>query len=800
MGDRHNAEHTPSSRTDNYQETCELKDAEIIRLARENNVNAIIHAGDFWTDSDKRLGNTFIAKVAQRWMLGGIPVIGIAGNHDLIGNNPNSFYDTTSGLLHSLGVFKIIENGEVVKFNDGNVTVALTGTNYHKHMDKPEFLNDYIVPEKKGDYHIHLVHGMLTVKSYGKLFRHTLIDQIKHTQADITFCGHDHVGFGIVNTNDKYFINPGAVVRLSASDKEMSRQVGVVLVTIDTTGIKTEFIPLKTAKPGNEVLCRQHLDDKAASEQFQEQIKDGVSKLQLGSSLSINDVLDEIYTRDGIADHIKKSITASLTNKTKSLNAVKKIAPTGTQITKIKLHNFQSHVDTEIDLTKNFNVIIGESNQGKTSLLRAIRWVAENKPSRSSVARHGTNDTYVELTLKNGTIIKRYCAGRENGYKVYHPDGTMSEGNTRMVTTVQDIMGWCNMHVGEHEELSINVLKQGESWYMIGDTVTSTDRARILGAINNTDGADATIKEIEKENGHINDAIKYEHVEIANLAAEIETAEKQKALLHRIQALIKSAILVEKIKTYLQLKANYDEATKQLDDINASFNEAELARQISHINSSIEQLKYINSRVELINSETTRIKTIDPMIEVFDQSIANVTPALTTSKSLIDVYKNINVLVKNRAVYQNDHEVATQQEASVSKIANVDLSNVREALLKHKNISEHLNCISRANWVIKSADNFIDASKCVDTFAEQRKALNDMIDKYNKIRQLRENCATLKSEALGYEQVYKDADRRYNDAVHEKINILQESHVCPLCYSVIDEQAVEQIIEKSKKE
>ena len=41
---------------------------------------------------------------------------------------------------------------------------------------------------------------------------------------------------------------------------------------------------------------------------------------------------------------------------------------------------------------------------------------------------------------------------------------------------------------------------------------------------------------------------------------------------------------------------------------------------------------------------------------------------------------------------------------------------------------------------------------------------------------------------------YNQADREYQDAISKKIELLNESHVCPTCYSVIDEETVKKII------
>jgi exonuclease SbcC len=47
-------------------------------------------------------------------------------------------------------------------------------------------------------------------------------------------------------------------------------------------------------------------------------------------------------------------------------------------IQKLKIKNFQSHHDTEIEFGPGINVITGTSDAGKTSILRAIMFVLYN--------------------------------------------------------------------------------------------------------------------------------------------------------------------------------------------------------------------------------------------------------------------------------------------------------------------------------------------------------------------------------------------------------------------------------------
>ena len=802
IGDRHNAEHVPSSRIDNYHENTELKDLEIIQIAKDKKVDAILHPGDFWTDADRKLDYNFVSNIVRRWLNSGIQLIGIAGNHDLIGNNLNSLDNTTTGFLNSIGIFKTLKDGEVLTFKD-DVSVAITGTNYHKGMDKPQCINDYIVNDKQADYHIHIVHGMLMTKSYGKLFDHTTIDQITSTNADITLCGHDHVGFGIVNYKNKYFINPGAVVRMTCSKDEMDRTVSVVYIEIDRNGIRCELIPLQSAKPSIDVLSRADIEATEARESYKAFIKDGVEKLKIGGNIAITDVLDDIYARDEIPQKIRDDIFTSITTKTQNITTARPVAPTGTKIKKVKLHNFQSHEDTEFELDDNLNIIVGESNQGKTSMLRAIRWVAENKPSGKGMIRRDANNKplnegSVTLTLENGTIIVRYVSGKENGYKIYYPDGTEGSGNTTAVKDVQKILGWCNMKIGENEDIPLNYLKQTASSYLIGDGYSGSDRARILGAINHTDGADATIKELEKSNTKISDAIKYETTEIAVLSAEIEDAAENKKLLLKYKELVKKAILVEKIKEYLERKADFDNASKQLQEIENSFNESALRTAIRNIKEQIQRIDYIQSKLNIIDVETRRIKVINPMIEQMTNSLSTIGTSIAKINSNVERYRTISTLTEKITVYAESYKKMQSIEDSLTSAAGLTVTSVKQKLETCNQIVKHLDVIKKATWATAAADNFINASSCVETFASRKKQIVENVDRYKTIQNILLKVSNLNTELASREQALAIAEQKHKDAISIKTDILRESHICPTCYSEIDEHVIAEIIKKQE--
>ena len=92
-------------------------------------------------------------------------------------------------------------------------------------------------------------------------------------------------------------------------------------------------------------------------------------------------------------------------------------------ITKIELKNFQSHKNTVLEFDKGINVICGETDNGKSAVIRAIRWVVENSPSGTNLINSRWNKEFkeplsVRLYTENG-YVERIRDNKRNGYDLY---------------------------------------------------------------------------------------------------------------------------------------------------------------------------------------------------------------------------------------------------------------------------------------------------------------------------------------------------------------------------------------------
>ena len=94
----------------------------------------------------------------------------------------------------------------------------------------------------------------------------------------------------------------------------------------------------------------------------------------------------------------------------------------------IQLRNFQSHKDSELEFSPGVNVIIGDSDQGKTAIMRAFYWLIFGKPSGDSMRKWNTKaDTEVTVETAEHQISR--IRGKSVNQYIVEMIATQDSGN-----------------------------------------------------------------------------------------------------------------------------------------------------------------------------------------------------------------------------------------------------------------------------------------------------------------------------------------------------------------------------------
>ena len=849
FGDRHNSERMPANRIDDFKETCIKKDLEIIELGKKNNVSAFLHPGDFWNDSDHKISNEFIQEVVKRWtdntidsqkilkqiknneikdlnalyaqVKKYIPLIGVVGNHDLIGNDIASLPNTTTGLLYGLGIMEIATKENPYYFyTDDGLKIAITGTNYHLGMDNESHIDDYVIDEKLGDFHIHIVHGMLSDKSLGKLIRHTTLDQIRHTKADITLCGHDHIGFPTTNIDGKYFVNIGSVTRIRNDKKEIGRMPKVMLIDITkANGIKLEEIYLKSAEQGELVLDRIKIEEKKEREFELEEYKRETREFGLTKTVQIKDIISEIAKSEKIPNEIKDDVIDRITKKeTEMISSIPTTTEDDVYIKKVIIENFQSHKYTELNFSKGFNVLVGESRQGKSAILRALRWVYENKPAGKSIIKRGEKEARVTVYLANGTIVSRFiqsASNGKNGFKIVFSDGSEREGNTKLLPEVQNALGFNDFIIDKDLTIPLNFMKQGESWFLIGNKYTSVERAKIIGAIKDTHFADAVKRDLEKENSKLTTEINNSKKKLEKIDQSLEKFDYLVSLEEQIELFSKKVNSIDKKRQTIE---KIKEITLQIAQTNDKIKESDLiiheTNNLNGIRSSLTRLIDKNTITNKIQSTyeelyilsrkmNSLLKYINFTNNIYDwkNKFNNVKKSMEMSEKLDTLNNSYKEIVENKNLFENIISAIPDTRSLHSKIL-----KVRERLIEKEKQESLLNVLVKLTKDTKLINNNIIKINYVlantKTLEDLKIKLTNDKEKHDKLAKLLQsfkNYKDIESKITLEKGVIAEKSKIVDQNIEEYKKLLNEEKICPICYGTLDKAVVNEIIKKHKK-
>lgn len=169
-------------------------------------------------------------------------------------------------------------------------------------------------------------------------------------------------------------------------------------------------------------------------------------------------------------------------------------------IKKIEVWDFESHKHSVLELDEGLNFIVGESNSGKSSLVRAVAFVAYNRFDQRSVrvgakfcrVRVETDKGYVDVKKGPKDNLWEVCRNGE------HPEYLDKPGK-RIVPQATEVLGLDMVRLGE-VDVPVNIMDQLEAHFLldaVGDKDASGSmRAQIVDEVSGLAGIEGIIRDV----------------------------------------------------------------------------------------------------------------------------------------------------------------------------------------------------------------------------------------------------------------------------------------------------------------
>lgn len=245
-------------------------------------------------------------------------------------------------------------------------------------------------------------------------------------------------------------------------------------------------------------------------------------------------------------------------------------------IEKLKVHNFQSWKDTEIEFHPHVNIIVGSSDSGKTSLLRALSWIAFNRPSGDAFRRWNTKDTFATIAFDGIEITRtKGKSPSDNQYKLSTMENPLTGFGQTVPPSVETALNLTD----------INVQKQLDAPFLI--SLPGPDISRKLNEL-------AKLEVIDTTFSNMNSMVRQNNLDISVAQSE-------------------QARIAEKLEAY----ANLESMEADLVLIEQVSEEVEaILRQEANIGTIVTQLQSAELALTRIGDPTDGLRIVEQLTEI----------------------------------------------------------------------------------------------------------------------------------------------------------------------------------------
>lgn len=184
-------------------------------------------------------------------------------------------------------------------------------------------------------------------------------------------------------------------------------------------------------------------------------------------------------------------------------------------ISELLLENFQSHVSTRVHLSPYVNVFIGPSMSGKSAILRAVRFLIYNRPSRGTFCSSGMSS--ISAVFDGGTVVREKGKNR-NAYIV---DGVKLAKIG--LSLPEEVMQITDVHPIFIQENVVELLYSGQfdsPFLLAGSSIFSSSLLTFLGDIQRLS---ACVASLSGERRQCSDQIRVWEAETARCEESLES-------------------------------------------------------------------------------------------------------------------------------------------------------------------------------------------------------------------------------------------------------------------------------------
>ena len=278
---------------------------QVFRFCLKVQADGLLVAGDVFnsiaTGKNPYYFTNDVIRTFQQFWGYNIPVLGIAGNHDMCPAGRQGVINLPLGTLYEAGVYQLLDDDPVKIWctGPGSLSVEVSGFSYD-----PRRMEDFVNTRRThcSTFLIRLGHflfGPATKKYYSEdMFGP---DFLGRGDYDVLFLGHRHEDQGARRVGSKWYVAPGALARTGRYSHDRDRRPAAVLITFESNRTVTPKFARLNVPPVEELFDIAGLEEQKREKK---QVEEFIKSLQLATGGGLGNPSSVIGAMD-IDDKLK---------------------------------------------------------------------------------------------------------------------------------------------------------------------------------------------------------------------------------------------------------------------------------------------------------------------------------------------------------------------------------------------------------------------------------------------------------------------------------------------------------------
>jgi len=326
---------------------------------------------------------------------------------------------------------------------------------------------------------------------------------------------------------------------------------------------------------------------------------------------------------------------------------------------RLHIQNFQSHANSELEFSKGLNVIIGESDQGKSSIIRALRFCLFNRPLGTGFLSHfkkKKETTEVALHFTEGNITRI----RGNNRNEYVVDGKKLEALKFDVPEEVGLLSGIS---------DINFQVQGDPHFLLSDTPGV--RAKLTNALVGLSVIDVSVGKIKSE--------------------ILKTTERKKALIASVSKIESSLEQLHEIDVFTSIISGVEMLIKDRDRMGEGRQKIKLLK---------DTLSPLVDNLDRVSGIIAVKGTFDSIYETVSSVIPGLRAKLLKLKHLSAQLLTLSETARLLTTVSDNGEVVDRIKSN-----NVEKQTLENKLLKLKHLSAQLLTLSETARLLSTVSD-----------------------------------------------------------------------------------------------